>query len=79
MTTGPTLSERVAVEIRVELTRRHWRYTDLAERTGISVATLTSKLRRNSPKPLTFPDVEAICAALDLDVSALVTRSGNAA
>lgn len=72
----PTLSERVAAEVRAELARQQLTMQHLVERVyGTSPATMRRKL--TGLYPLDVDELERVAVALDLTSEELVARASQ--
>jgi transcriptional regulator with XRE-family HTH domain len=71
----PSLTERVAEEIRVVLTRRRLRQSHLARTMGVTEQWLSVRLR--GVQPIDLNDLDRIAAALEVDVIDLMPREGR--
>ncbi len=58
----------ITVDLDVMMARRKMSLNELSERVGITIANL-SILKNNRAKAIRFSTLNAICAALDCDVS----------
>lgn len=67
-----SLTERVAEEIRVVMTRRRVKQSELARALGKSEQWVSVRLR--GVQPLDLNDLEAIAAVLDVEVAQLLPR-----
>lgn len=71
MSTPHTFSRAVASALATALVAYNWSQRDLAEATGIPLATLNRRLRGQSP--LLITETAAICDALGISIAILMT------
>lgn len=65
--------EAILGEVRAETARRRWTDSDLARRAGITQATISRRM--SGLRPLTVPELLAICAALDVPLADLAEEA----
>lgn len=73
--TGPTLTERVAEEIRVLLARRRMSQAELARQLNVSGAWLNYRL--TGKQPIDLNDLDSIAAALGVKPGDLLGSAGS--
>lgn len=65
-----SLSDRVRLSLRVELARRNWNATQLAERVGVSDMWVSRRMRGLTD--FTVSDLDRVADALDVPVEVLL-------
>ncbi len=68
----------ITIDLDVMMARRKMSLNTLSERVGITVANL-SILKNNRAKAIRFSTLDAICCALDCDVSDILIYTADAA